>query len=77
MKKPAISSTASSMNREELVKETSQPKMLDRDDAMDLELMDGIGHPRALVPAFGAATLSSPQSSSSGTLWPMRPPVGP
>ena len=78
MKKPTISRTASSMNSEELVKETSQPNDLDGDDAVDLELMDGVGHSACPGPRFGAATpipCQPSQSSSSGTLWPMRPPV--
>ena len=42
---------------------------------MDLELVDGIGHPCALVSRMRCCHVIAPQSSSSGTLWPILPPV--
>src|SRR5262245_45851059 len=58
-KKPAIKRTASSMNREALVKEASQPKILMGMIRWISNWWIGSGIPGPAVPAFGAATLSS------------------
>src|SRR5262245_34394357 len=58
-KKPQISRTASSMNRDALVKEASQPKILMGMMRWISNWWIGSGIPGPAVPAFGVATLSS------------------
>ena len=63
------------MKSDELVKDTSQPKILIGTIGWISNWWMGSGIPAPWSPAFGAATSNPLQSSSSGTLWPMLPPV--
>ena len=76
MKKPAVSTTASSMNSRRVGEGDVPAEDLDGDERMDLELMDGIGHAGALVAPVRCCHVAPPQSSSSRTVWP-EPAAGP